>query len=139
MGQFATKPWQDSEGDACRYMVIWGKVVKDPEIGATQKRGLPRVRFTVTWARKEYMICDAVGDNAVTRMASCLEQGDYVMVAGTYSEHVYVSKKDNTSAVWRSIKADMVIPQPEPQASAGAADAFETTPEDYEDDYELNM
>lgn len=59
--------------DGSRYMMCAGTVTREVKIGATAK-GTPKAEFGMKYAKGEFMNVSAVGDDDVTRMASCLER-----------------------------------------------------------------
>ena len=80
------------EEDGSRYMMCAGTVTREVKTGATAK-GTPKAEFGMKYAKGEFMNVSAVGDDVVTRMASCLEKGDAVLVCGVWKTVLYAEEK----------------------------------------------
>lgn len=120
--------------------VIWGNVNKDPKVGQTPNKGVPKVTFGITYGHKQYMNCVCLGDTAVTRVASCLEKGDTVLAAGTWNSRDYTSR-DGEQKTWAELKVGFLQLQ---QDAAGEAEDEEgtdgeTEEEGPDEDYELSI
>ena len=62
------------------------------------------------YAKGEFMNVSAVGDDDVTRMASCLEKGDAVLVCGVWKTRSYTTR-DGEQKEWSELHAEFVAPQ----------------------------
>lgn len=101
----------DAEGkaDGSQYMICTGSVSRDAKVGEIPKNHIPKVEFGVGYDSKQFMNVCAVGDNAATKLAACLEKGDAVAVVGTWRQRPYTTR-DGEEKVWSELRADHVIP-----------------------------
>lgn len=127
--------------DGSRYMIVYGPVTRDARNTVTPQKAIPKSEFGISYDRKKFMNVLALGDAPVTRMASALEKGDVVLVAGLWTEKEYTNK-DGEKKVYSELRAEIIIPQPSvamPDTSAGASgapDVFESA-EDDEEEYQV--
>ena len=101
----------DAEGkaDGSQYMICTGSVSRDAKVGEIPKNHIPKVEFGMGYDSKQFMNVCAVGDNAATKLAACLEKGDAVAVVGTWRQRPYTTR-DGEAKVWGELRADHVIP-----------------------------
>lgn len=101
----------DAEGkaDGSQYMICTGSVSRDAKVGEIPKNHIPKVEFGMGYDSKQFMNVCAVGDNAATKLAACLEKGDAVAVVGTWRQRPYTTR-DGEAKVWSELRADHVIP-----------------------------
>ncbi len=97
------------EEDGSRYMMCAGTVTREVKTGTTAK-GTPKAEFGMKYAKGEFMNVSAVGDDDVTRMASCLEKGDAVLVCGVWKTRRYTTR-DGEQKEWSELHAEFVAPQ----------------------------
>lgn len=97
------------EEDGSRYMMCAGTVTREVKTGVTAK-GTPKAEFGMKYAKGEFMNVSAVGDDDVTRMASCLEKGDAVLVCGVWKTRSYTTR-DGEQKEWSELHAEFVAPQ----------------------------
>lgn len=97
--------------DGTVFTIVTGKVSRDAKLEYTPNKGTPKVTFSMSYGKKQYVNCCALGENDTTVIASTLERGDVICVAGTYSERKYTSKKDGTEKTWGEILIDFICPQ----------------------------
>ena len=101
----------DAEGkaDGSQYMICTGSVSRDAKVGEIPKNHIPKVEFGMGYDSKQFMNVCAVGDNAATKIAACLEKGDAVAVVGMWRQRPYTTR-DGEEKVWSELRADHVIP-----------------------------
>lgn len=111
---------------------VSGKVTRDPEVKENSKGDI--VKFSVAYGKKKYMQIEAWADSDVGGIAGCLEKGDVVGVAGTYSSWEYNDKQ------YSKLSADMIftLAQPAPvsvnsPATPKAKEASQYKPNHFED------
>lgn len=97
--------------DGTIYTIVTGKVSRDAKLEYTPNKHTPKVTFSMSYGKKQYVNCCALGENDTTVIASTLEGGDVICAAGTYSERKYTSKKDGSEKVWGEILVDFICPQ----------------------------
>lgn len=129
---------KDKEGNI--NVILCGKVTREPELKIdVNNHNKDRYRFSICYAKKKYMDCDAWANSPAGDVVGCLEQGDNVMLMGTYREWTYEGR------TYKSVTVDGVFPMggfpavenPAPMPSAeevAAAGQFEELEDDYEDD-----
>ena len=116
--------------DGVLNVVVAGKITREPEIKQNSKGD--KVRFSVYYAKKQYMECDAWADSDAGHMAMCLEEGDTVMVTGTHRSWVYNDKQ------YQSVAVDGIFPMSIPSSSADTvkappSSAADKNTDEYED------
>lgn len=89
-------------------VTVCGNLVRDAEIKSGNNGS--RVKFTVCYAKKKYMDCEAWADNDVGAVAALLEKNDVVSVSGTHRSWEYNGKEYST------LSADMISTLAVPQA-----------------------
>ena len=99
---------KDADGNLNVFMT--GKVTREPKIQETTKGD--HIKFSLCYAKKKYMDCDAWADSPAGEVAACLEVGDMVMVTGTHRSWEY---NDHT---YQSITVDGIFLQTTPLAPA---------------------
>ena len=115
--------------DGVLNVAVCGKISREPEIKTNTKGD--KVRFSVYYAKKSYMDCDAWADSDAGHMAMCLEEGDTVMVMGTHRSWTYNDKE------YQSVAVDGIFPMSIPSASSEAtAEAPASRPPQNTDGYE---
>jgi len=117
--------------DGSRYMIVYGTVTRGARNTVTSQKAIPKSEFGLSYDRKQFMNVLSLGDSPVTQIASMMEKGDVVMVAGLWTEKEYTSKSGEQKK-YSELRAEIVIPQPRlslPGAAAGgdqAPDVFES-------------
>lgn len=134
---------QDKHNKMERDMLLWGRVTQDAYLGTTRPGkdtpGKPKVTFRIAYDKHAFMNCITTGDTPVTRLASCLEKGDVVLVCGHWSEREYV-KQDGTTDKWQSIRLEFLQVQTDApmtnqmDENEVTEDGFQEVPTDYEFD-----
>lgn len=99
---------KDADGNLNVFMT--GKVTREPKIQETTKGNW--IKFSVAYAKKKSMNCDAWADSPAGEVAACLEEGDYVLITGTHRSHEYNDK------IYQSITVDGIFLQTTPLAPA---------------------
>lgn len=111
------------ENDICRfaYCIVTGYITREPKVGNTRK-GDPKVELGVCYDSKKFQNVMFTGDNARTRIASCLEVHDDVYIAGVWKSNHYTTQ-DGTEKEYEELYGDFLQVQQDigqPVASAPA-------------------
>lgn len=97
--------------DGTRDCFMSGRVGRDAKFEYTKNSGTPKASFSIAYGNRKFMNVVAIGNGAVTDLASRLEAGDIVLVAGTYSTRKYTGR-DGTEKEWHEVLANFIAPQP---------------------------
>lgn len=111
------------ENDICRfaYCIVTGYITREPKVGNTRK-GDPKVELGVCYDSKKFQNVMFTKDNARTRVASCLEVHDEVLIAGNWKNEHYTTK-DGAEKDYEKLYGDFLQVQQDigqPVASAPA-------------------
>ena len=90
------------EKDGTLNALVTGKVTREPEIRENSRGTV--VKFSVAYGKKKYMTVESWEDSDVGAVAACIEKGDIVAVAGTYTSWEYNGKQ------YSRLTADMILP-----------------------------
>lgn len=138
MAIYFSKPLEDGS----RYVFMTGYLTRDVKTSYTVTKKIPKVMFGIAYDSKQFMNVLCLGDEPVTRFASCLERGDTVFIAGKWTSKVYTTK-DGEEKTWTEVKADFISLQSDIQSAAAPEEPGDAAPktqsfseiDDNDDDY----
>lgn len=107
MGKFKGGAWQDEYGKTFNYMIIWGKVIRNPRVSFGK---VARVEFTVKTHTKTYTNCVTWGKTPTANVASALEEGDHVLCIGLWSEREWEDRKSGERKKYSSLNCEIIVP-----------------------------
>lgn len=107
--------------DGVLHVAVCGKITRDPEVKQNAKGD--KVKFSICYAKSQYMDCDAWADSDAGHMAMCLEKGDTVLAMGIHRKWTYNDK------AYQSVSVDGVFPMSIPSVSASEPPAASETKE----------
>lgn len=116
--------------DGSRYIFMTGLLSRDPKCSYTKNKNTPKVEFGVAYDSKQFMNVLCLGDCAATRIASCLEKGDGVFIAGKWTSRTYTTR-DGEEKTWTEVKADFVAVQGDVSAPVPQQNTAGSTPDAY--------
>ena len=134
-----------AENDICRfaYCIVSGYITREPKTGETRK-GEPKVQLGICYDSKKFQNVMFTGDNARTRIASCLEVHDDVYITGIWKSNHYTTQ-DGTEKEYEELYGDFIQVQQDlgesaaydpvaPAQSATPAQSMAASIEEQEDD-----
>lgn len=106
MGRILAKQLEGDGYDA----VLWGTVSQPPTLQEVGEKKTPKVKFSLAYAKGQFMNCVAWSNNETSQTAVTLHKGDRVLVAGTWAQRSFTGNDGKPRTV-QEITCDLVIPQ----------------------------